>query len=261
MKIKVIAKSPISHGAFTDGIDMGNIMEFRRMPIVIDGKPAMIPVISGNALRGKMRRLLAREFFAKLDIRNIFDEKEQDKLYAILGNGGALGRESDKGVDVNAIRELRSKFPLLSVFGGACYKYILQGMFNCGFLILNCLEANNGDISISELTAEIGETHHIDKTVFDAEKNEMKPMPYITEVVIKGAEFTGSIDFSPQATEQEKAAVYHGLNIISDIGGKSARGYGQIEIICEENTDDSAYMEALKNTDVVFIREYIRSLL
>lgn len=261
MEIKVIAKSPISHGAFTDGVDTGNIMEFRRMPIVVDGKTVQIPVISGNALRGKMRRLLAREFFRALDIKNVFEEKEQDKLYAILGNGGALGKDAAAEVDVNAIRELRNKVPLLSVFGAACYKYILQGMFNCGFLILNCREAKSGDMSISDLVAEIGETHHIDRTMFDAEKNEMKPMPYTTEVVVQGAEFTGNIEFSPQATEQERAAVYHGLKLISTVGGKSARGYGRVDISCGCDIDDSLYIDALKNTDIDFVRKYIRGLL
>lgn len=94
MDIKVTALSPISHGAFTDGADTGNIMEFRRMPIVIDGQAVQIPVISGNALRGTMRRLLAREFFQVLGIGKIFEQKEQDKLYAILGNGGALGKDA-----------------------------------------------------------------------------------------------------------------------------------------------------------------------
>ena len=261
MKIKVTALSPISHGAFTDGIDMGNILEFRRMDMVREGKHIQLPVISGNAFRGVMRRLLARELFEVLDIKNQLTGKEHDRLYAILANGGALGKDADVRVDPAAIREMREKLPLLSVFGAACYRYILQGMFSCGFLELCCKEAGTGEIPISDLISEIGEAHHIEKCEFDAENNDMKPMPYTTEVVVKGAEFDGYIDFTPHATEVERAAVYHGIKLIGYIGGKSARGYGKIKCECDCEINDAPYLVALKNTDMEFLKNYIRSTL
>ena len=261
MKIKITALSPISHGAFTDGIDTGNIMEFRKMPIIINGQGVQIPVISGNAFRGKMRRLLARELFEKLDLKNQLEEKEQDRLYAILANGGALGKDTDARIDPVKIRELRAKIPMLSVFGAACYRYMVQGMFNCGFLVLCCKEAGSGNIGISELIGEIGEAHHIDRTEYDTQANDMKPMPYTTEVVIQGAEFEGYIEFAPQATEVERAAVYHGLNLISFVGGKIARGYGKIKVDCDSEIDDKLYIEALKNTDIEYLKSFIRSTL
>lgn len=261
MIIKVTALSPISHGAFTDGIDMGNIMEFRKMAMARNGKHIQIPVISGNAFRGIMRRLLAREFFEVLDIKNQLIDKEHDRLYAILANGGALGKDVDARIDPAAIRELREKLPLLSVFGAACYRYILQGMFSCGFLELCCKEAGSGELPISELLSEIGEAHHVDKTIFDSDKNDMKPMPYTTEVVVKGAEFTGYIEFVPHATESERSAIYHGLKLINFIGGKSARGYGRVKVECDCELDDKPYMDALKNTDIDFLKNYIRSTL
>lgn len=260
MNIKIKALSPISHGAFNDGADMGNIMEFRKMTMIVNGTAMDIPVISGNAVRGKMRRLLAREFFWLGGVQALND-KEKDVLYAIMANGGALGKDQAVSVDANGIRELREKMPLLSVFGAACYKYILQGMFNCGFAVINCAENGKGKLGIGDLMTEIGETHHIDRTMYNTEETGMKPMPYMTEAVCAGAEFDASIEFAPQTTETEKAAVYHGINLITTIGGKSARGYGRVLITADEDIDDSPYLKALKNTDFEYVKKWLGGIM
>ena len=123
MKISIKALSPIAHGAFKDGVDTGNISEFRRIPVYSENGNSVveIPAISGNAIRGTIRRLLAREFFEVNHIAEKLTAKEHDRLYSIMANGGALGKDLDVQIDPNKIRNIRSNLPVLSVLGGACY--------------------------------------------------------------------------------------------------------------------------------------------
>ncbi len=259
LPITIKALSPIAHGAFKDGVDSGNISEFRRVPVfrAENNKICEIPAISGNAIRGTIRRLLAREYFAVNALSEKLTVKEHDRLYAIMANGGALGKDLDASVDPEKIRKIREKLPVLSVIGGACYKYILSGSCSVGFAMLSCSELGTGTVSADELVAEIGETRHVDKTVINTEEQALKPMPYVTEAVIAGAEFTGEISFSPQATAVEIAAICHGIKLINHLGGKSARGYGKVEIRSENEIDDSAYLEVYDKADIEFIKSFI----
>lgn len=258
MNLKIIAKSPIAHGAFTEGIGNGNIAEFRRVPVIFNGSKIDVPTISGNAVRGVIRRELAREFFAKnANVLDVLDKKKKDKLYAILGNGGALGSNLSATVDPNAIREIRKQLPILSLLGSSCYKYMINGMCNIGFFKLDCSELETGDTRLNDLLAEISETRHVDKNIINAGETGIKPMPYVTEVVIEGSTFSGSVSFAPMATEIERACLAHGISLINHIGGKSGRGYGQIAIETDEPLNDALYNENVCNVDIDFISSFI----
>lgn len=257
MKIKITALSPISHGAFKDSVDTGNISEFRRIPVMRNGAIVEIPTISGNAIRGSIRRVLSREYFKENKLLENLDEKEHDKLYAIMANGGALGKDLEVTVDPNKIREIREHIPIVSVLGSACFKYMLSGMCSIGFALLECKENGIGEISSEEMLTEIGETHHIEKTEFKSDELSMKPMPYLTEAIIPGAKFDGTITFSPQATEIEKSCIFHGIKLLNHIGGKSARGYGQIYIEADEELDDSKYIEIKDKADIEFLKKFL----
>jgi hypothetical protein len=204
MKISIKALSPISHGAFTEGADTGNIQEFRKMPVINNGAVVTVPTISGNALRGVLRRMIAREFIDKLGLKEQIQGKAFDKFYTVIANGGTLGKDLDVSVRPEMLRQHRAKMPILSVFGSACYKYMMGGMVTIGFNILNCSELGNSSLSIMEQLTDISETRMIDTEIVDKEQAEVKPMPYIQEVVVAGAEFSGSYDFLPQATSLEK---------------------------------------------------------
>lgn len=260
MKIKITANSPIAHGSFTEGIDTGNISEFRKIPVCHNGIICEIPAISGNAIRGTIRRLLTREFFIKNNLEEQIDTKTHDKLYAILANGGALGKDLSPTVDPAYIKEIRKQLPILSLLGSACYKYMISGMCTIGFAILDCQEIGTGEFYCDNLLTEIGETRHVDKTIINVEKTDLKPMPYVTEAVIKGATFSGEINFAPQATEIEKSALFHGIKLINHLGGKTARGYGKVSIYSDAELNDAEYISFLKDTDIEFINEFIKGI-
>lgn len=260
MKIKLKALSPIAHGSFSEGVDTGNISEFRKIPINNKGNIFEIPVISGNALRGVIRRLLTREFFSINELDKKLEPKLHDKLYAVMANGGALGKDLSASLNPLYIKEIRTQLPILSLLGSACYKYMISGMANVGFLVLDCQELGTGEFDSQTLLTEIGETRHVDKSVINVEDLDIKPMPYLTEAVIQGATFSGEIVFAPQTTEIEKAAMFHGIKLMNHIGGKTARGYGRVEITSDVEMNDSIYVEKIQSCDMDFLEKFIKGI-
>lgn len=241
-------KSPISHGEFADGVDTGNTMLFRRLPVVGKGEEIYsIPAISGNALRGTIRRLLTRELFDALCFRH-------DKLYLALANGGALEKTLDQYIRPEKVRQTRELLPLLSAFGSALYTYMLPGVLCLSFALLQCAELGTGDKLSSELVADVGMTRHLDRT--EADTGDAKPMPYVVESVIPGARFDCEYMFLPSATDMDRATVSHGLNLLRRIGGKSGSGFGFIEL--DGHFDDAAYVEYLESIDDDY-REKVQS--
>lgn len=242
MHIVITAKSPIVHGEFSDGLDVGNMLNFRRMPILHNGNTYDVPVISGNAIRGTIRRLLSREIVDTFDLKNAMG-KSFDKFYIAISNGGNLDKNMDVAVDTQKLRNIRSNFPLLSVIGAALYKYMLPGMCNIGFAIPRCTELGTGVIRLSDITSDVGLTRHIDKT--EANPEDAKPMPYTVETVISGTVFDVEISFAPQATEVEQACINHGLKLLHTIGGRAAAGFGMVQ--ADGYGDDAKYLEWIEN--------------
>lgn len=245
------ALSPIAHGDFADGIDTGNSSLFRSIPMIGEDNQIheKIPVISGNCLRGIMRRFLTQEFF-----RRIGQDFWDDTLYLILANGGALGKSLDAYVRPEAIKKTRILLPLLSVFGSAMLTYMLPGTVNVSFAYLQCRELGTSDKISSELLTDISMTRHLEISKVSY-PNGVKPMPYTVEAVISGARFNCAVTFLPEATEVEQAVVFHGLKNLHTVGGKSGSGFGSVLVESEKELDDSLYLEWLDAIDDAYKEE------
>lgn len=234
--------SPLSHGAFSEGCDTGNAMLFRRLTVVApSGRTVSVPAVSGNSLRGVMRRFLARELFTRLGLAG-----KADALYIAVANGGAIGKSLDSYIYPQKVAAVRELVPPLSAFGAALYSYLLPGAANVSFAVLKCAEAGTGSLRIADLTEDLGFARHVDRTeVLTPE--DIKPMPYTVETVASGAEFSCSVSFAAWATGLDIACVFHALNGVSHLGGKSGSGFGQVEL--SQTFDDSAYAEWLESRD------------
>lgn len=270
MNIIITTKSPLAHSGYEEGIDMGNISTVRRMRMIgADNKIVNVPVISGNAVRGKIRRILTQDFFDRFAIKEAFAEEKPatyDRFYSTLANGGTLSSNLDKSIDPQHIQEIRQKLPILSLLGGAAYHYIMSGMVQVGFAVLRCLEMGTSDKYANDYITEIGQVKHVDGTKENKEFTENKPMPYTTEAIIPGTSFDLTVNFLPQATELEMSCFMYGLKRLNSLGGKSASGYGEISLAYEEETSCKLYEEWLydmkshKEDFLAWIKEYAREL-
>lgn len=253
MQIVLEALSPIMHGAF--GESAGNATLIRRMPLVgLPGKPR-VPVISGNALRGIMRRIVMRDLLKRCGAsRETLDAPTWDRLYAALANGGHL-EASETRIDPQRIRDLRAALPPVSVFGAALYSWLLPGHVDIGIGWPVCTEtiaaglvpAAEGAIPAEELVHEVSHCRHVDREHQDPEVSGVTPMPTTVEAIGTGARLVSRIDFAAHATELERSVISWAAERISSIGGKSSAGLGSVRVSIADGVPSQLYQDWLDN--------------
>jgi hypothetical protein len=128
------ALSSIAHGGDT----RGTITLLRRELIVQpDGRAVHVPVISGNAFRGRLRRI-GEEL-----LRDVLGYEGQLPLpvaHALRG-GGALTKTGKEPLSGRRLADLRALVPQVAVFGCAGGGRILDGCLQVGKVIPHVAEA------------------------------------------------------------------------------------------------------------------------
>lgn len=121
----ITAASSIAHGGET----RGTITLLRREIIIQpDGRPVYVPVISGNAFRGRLRRVgeeLTRDLLRYEGLLGLA------AAHALRG-GGALAKTSAEPLSGRRLQQLRGLVPQVGVFGCAAGGRIIDGCLQVG---------------------------------------------------------------------------------------------------------------------------------
>ena len=129
----ITAASSVAHGGET----RGTITLLRRELIVQpDGAAVYIPVISGNAFRGRLRRIgeeLTR------DILRYEGQLPLPAAHALRG-GGSLAKTSAEPLSGQRLYQLRSLVPQIGVFGCAAGGRIIDGCLQVGKVLPHVAE-------------------------------------------------------------------------------------------------------------------------
>jgi len=266
-QVEYLATSPIHHGEFSD-IDTGNISPVRKLKVITrSGDKFSIPVISGNSIRGIMRRIVFGHLLEKFSVRaTLLEAGESDAwelLYAALMNGGNL-KGPQSNIDPKAYRAMRKAFPPLSLFGSALFDHQLAGRMEVGYVFPVCaeshaaklvsipLEDEAGLLPSSDLIDEIGLVRHTDEKT-NGEVTGVTPMPMTIEVINAGTRLQQRIVVK---TEDEIAVsiIVWALKRITVLGGKSNSGHGQVEVeiigLDELGLSEAPYLEWIEVQDV-----------
>lgn len=250
-------KSPLSHGGF--GPDPGNASPLRREPVVsLPGRP-LVPVVSANALRGVMRRYLARELFAVTGVGP--DTAGWDRLYAALANGGTL-ESPEKRLEPDRIRKVREALPAISVLGAWFYKWGLSGHLRPrGFVWPICRETVEGGLVIpldgeellpaEELVTESSFVRLPDVEEARPEDTGVKPMPVTFEALATGTRLQVTLDFAKHAPAIERAAILHAAKRLTHLGARGAGGMGYVEVQAEPEGDLPEYEDWLTDDELL----------
>lgn len=246
MIVQFRLQSPLAHGSF--GQSAGNATLIRRAPLVgLPGMPS-IPVVSGNALRGVMRRLVMRELMAKAGMsRANVAPGAWDRLYAAIVNGGHLDG-SETSVNPSDIRSIREALPPLSVFGAALYTWMLPGHMSVGWLWPRCAETVAArvvqpgleTVAAEDLVHEVSLCRHVEKEHQDPEVSGVTAMPTTIETLATGSVLECSVQFAAHATPIERACIAHALRSVTVLGGKSGGGMGAVEMDAGPSEQDAA---------------------
>lgn len=252
---------------------MGTMQIARCMKFEYDGDFIDIPVYSGNAFRGIMRRIAMRDFLEKIGIA---EEGISPKLYHLFFTGGTL-TGGGRFCEIGEKREMRRLCPPLSLFGSAIGDQIPEGKMKVGIFKPICKETEDytgkhSDVSFYDMLEEIFYTRRDDlkSSSYDIIKDENNEknkkenpvqMKYEMQALSAGTNLISSIviENSNDIEESCLEAIIEKFKEMPFIGGKSATGHGEVKITCECTKGSNLYYDYLEqNKDE--IKEWLRNL-
>jgi len=230
------ARSSISHGGET----RGTISMLRREAIIQpDGSTALVPIISGNNLRGRLRRVgeeLLRDVLAYEGILT-------PATAHALRSGGALAKTSSEPLSGSRLATLRRLIPQLGVFGAAAGGRIIDGCLQVGKLIPHLVEtqhitgqpstATGFDIVQVESYSHADEANdHDNPAEPGCDVGDSQQMLFRIETFKAGLVFDCQVHLQ-RPTDLEAAFFADVLATYSQralIGGRSAIGHGHLSL-------------------------------
>lgn len=238
----IVAKSPIHSGSDEK---LGNESALRRMTFLVDGKPMEIPVVSGNSIRGILRRKVMRDMLTAVGYQPKSASK-YTKLHHILFSGGVLEAvdESESGyIDLALKKKLRDVLPPLSVFGAAMRNQMIESKLSVSFALPVCRELSGylpehvksmpqASMSIYSMLADDFITRKDDLRDERAEDEQAVQMLVNFEVFAPGTVFYHRFALR-DATPVEEAVLGRAIELWRMepfIGARAAIGYGTVEL-------------------------------
>jgi CRISPR/Cas system CSM-associated protein Csm3 (group 7 of RAMP superfamily) len=260
---RIVAQEPISH----IGETQSTVSNFKREKTLFRGKIVEIPVISGNALRGVMRRRGSARLLELLEVRKA--DLGEDVQHALF-SGGMLKKGAGGGtIDTNFIADLRGMLPLMSVWGTTIGQQMIGGKLDVGQLVpIACQTATRtgieSNISVHSLMDEVAQTRRDDmedktKGADDEQKQQMR---YQIEVISAGTEFYHYFTIR-DCTSMERGAFMSTLRqfmAYPKLGGMSGRGFGLVKMDYVVDEDAANAYETWVVENAGPIRNYLERL-
>lgn len=216
---------------------LGTDTKFRRIGIIHNNKTLRIPIYSGNAYRGIMRRVAAKQFCDLLDLPK---ESMSDALYYTWFTGGSLKKNSSQNyIEIGKKRELRENIPFLSLFGTAVQNQIIEGKLRVGMGIPIAKETKQmteieSPLSIWEITDEVFYTRKDDLEDPKEQRkkdDQAQQMKYSVEILKSGVVLKHSISLE-NCNDIELSCFGHLMKEFTEngiIGGNSKKGHGEVK--------------------------------
>lgn len=247
--------SPLSHTEQNEG----TFSLFRRMTIFLDGEEYRVPILSGNSIRGQLRRALMADLLKALDLT---PADIGDDAYYTLFVGGRLKKAQKAkagGIQPSQVREL---IPALSILGSVVGQRIMPGKLICGMAVPITKETTEmtgieSEVSIYSLTEEIPYSRRDDLEEKQKESVDKAQMQYHIEGIKAGTRLAHFFALSGN-TDIETAAFWRGVRLLAEsghLGGMRSKGHGRF-VWSYEVEDETAYANHLKKNGAV-IKEMI----
>jgi len=246
----IVAQSPIAHF----GDEKTGSSPILRSIVHWDpaqGRHVRLPFISGNAIRGMLRRLCMHDFLAAIGYEN-----KSAKLHHALFTGGLLEStdEASGKVDLELRRALRDALPPVGLFGTAIGNQIIDGCLKVDHAIPICAEYAaylegiddpRKQHSIRTFTDSSFATRRDDLHEEREEGEQARQMKVDFETFVPGTAFVHGFVLV-HANAAEAACLGRALELWAEqpwVGGKSSSGYGRVTFDYRPELDSAAYVE------------------
>jgi len=261
------ALSPVFHGG---NEKTGSTVLLNRLKFIVDDKPIDVPIISGNGVRGRLRRLLTRDFLEKVGYQMDLSQKSYQKLYHTLFAGGVLTsaeEESASGTIDLSLKSKLIKYVLpLRMFGASYSNQMIEGRILVGHMLPICKELKeytgiDSDISFYQLITRAFQTRRDELRSGPREDEEDETVQMIIdyECFAPGTKFHHEfiLTTSTESEALDLSTLYRAIELWKQaptIGGKSSVGFGKLKIEYKwpKDTSDKPYLEFIeKNKDEI----------
>jgi CRISPR/Cas system CSM-associated protein Csm3 (group 7 of RAMP superfamily) len=271
------ALSPVFHGGSEK---TGAVVLLNRLKFIVDGKPTDVPIISGNQIRGRLRRLLTADFLELSGYTMDLSQKSYQKLYHTLFAGGVL--EAVEEESESAVVDLNLKFRVvkyilpLRLFGCSYANQMVEGRVLVGHMLPVCRELKDytgveSDTSFYQLIARAFQTRRDELRVARAEEEEQAVQALIEyECFAPGTRFYHELRLETGREEEllDLSTLYRAVELWKEnpfIGGKSSVGFGKLKIEYEwpKPVDSKPYMEFVEKNknEIVKVLDELREAL
>jgi len=253
----LIAKSPIFHGG---NEKTGSVQLLNRIKFIVDGKPMEIPYISGNSVRGYLRRLVFQDFLHQVGYEIDVSKKQGQYLWHTLFSGGLLETVEEKNIGVIDIEFKKKVYTYIvpaRLWGFAFQNQMIEGKLKVGHILPICRELKDylpdniePKNSFYQLITHIFQTRR-DELRTEREKEEQAIQMLIEyEVFSPGTMFYHEFRLE-DADILEKAVLNRAISLWKKypyIGGKSSIGFGELKINYDTSplTDEKIYLDFLE---------------
>jgi len=254
------ALSPIFHGG---NEKTGSTVLLNRLKFIVNGKPVDVPIVSGNSVRGRLRRLLTRDFLENAGYVMDLAQKSYQKLYHTLFTGGILTsveEESESGViDLNLKSRIVRYILPLRLLGASYGNQMIEGRVLIGHLLPICKELKeytgiNSDVSFYQLITHTFQTRRDDlRVATERDDDETVQMIIDYECFAPGTRFYHEIILTTTSESEsiDLSTLHRAIELwkqVPTIGGKGSIGFGKLRIEYKwpKDVDDKPYLEFIK---------------
>ena len=243
------AKSPIHHGG---NEKTGSVVLLNRLKFIVDGEPVDIPYISGNAVRGVLRRHIMADMLEQLDYEIDVSKKGGQKLYHALFSGGVLEtvEETQGAIDIELKRKILNLLPPIRLFGFSYGNQMVEGKLKIGHLLPICTELKDylpdniqPKNSFYDYIGHVFQTRKDELRVEKTDEEQAIQMLIEYEVFVPGTMFWHEIKLE-DPTPLDVATLARVIELWKQkpfIGGKSAIGHGELTIRYDFAPDSKQY--------------------
>ena len=210
-----------------------------------------IPCISGNSIRGKLRRLSMHDFCNRVGIHTL-----DKRVYHTLFTGGFLD-QSTRNEDLEKMEQFVAMCPALGLFGAAIGNMTIEGEMKVGWAYPLCKERGTGKKSYWQYLDTVFQTRHdsskTEKEIELTGEEQVQQMKYEYEVFADGTPFEHRI----ACTSENPLIIstfWHSLKLFDTspyLGGMGAVGNGEIVPdwdLAGNNEEYLKYLEENKET-------------
>jgi len=257
------ALSPIFHGG---NEKTGSVVLLNRLKFIVNGKPVDVPIVSGNQVRGRLRRLLSRDFLELAEYQLNLSQKKHQKLYHTLFAGGvltAVEEEESGAVDLNLKSRIVKYILPARLFGASYANQMVEGRVLIGHMLPVCKELKeftgiDSDVSFYQLITRMFQTRRDElrvasKSGEEEEEEEKVQMIVEYECFAPGTRFYHEIvlETTSEGEELDLSTLYRAIELWRQkpfIGGKSSIGFGKlrIEYAWPKQVDSKPYLQFIE---------------